>query len=179
MFFICCFSVTQLCLTLFNPMDCSMPGYPAFHHLLELGQTDVHWVNDAILLSHPLLSSVRRWNQSILKEINPDYSLQGLILKLQYFGHLIWKADSLENTLILGKIEGRRRSVSQSFSSGFNQKSTMWHWTCHLACLRLSFTSDCKYDYEFFNVRSSYVYLWICKYLIIQQILNAKEKQSR
>ena len=53
----------------------------------------------------------RRSNQSILKEINPEYSLEGLMLKLklQYFGHLIRKTDSLEKTLMLGKIEGRRR----------------------------------------------------------------------
>ena len=53
----------------------------------------------------------RRSNQSILKEINPDYSLEGLMLKLklQYFGHLRWRTDSLEKTLLLGKIEGRRR----------------------------------------------------------------------
>ena len=43
------------------------------------------------------------------KEINPEYSLEGLMLKLQYFGHLMQRADSLENTLMLGKIEGRRR----------------------------------------------------------------------
>ena len=55
--------------------------------------------------------TARRSNQSILKEINPEYSLEGLMLKLklQYFGHLIQKADSLEKTLMLGKIEGRRR----------------------------------------------------------------------
>ena len=53
----------------------------------------------------------RRSKQSILKEINPEYSLEGLMLKLklQYFGHLIWRADSLEKTLMLGKTEGRRR----------------------------------------------------------------------
>ena len=51
----------------------------------------------------------RRSNQSILKEINPEYSLEELILKLQYFGHLMWRANSLEKTLMLGKIEGRRR----------------------------------------------------------------------
>ena len=51
----------------------------------------------------------RRSNQSILKEINPEYSLEGLMLKLQYFGHLMRKADSLEKTLMLGKIKGRRR----------------------------------------------------------------------
>ena len=55
--------------------------------------------------------TARRLNQSILKEISPEYSLEGLRLKLklQYFGHLIWRADSLEKTLMLGKFEGRRR----------------------------------------------------------------------
>ena len=59
-----------------------------------------------------VLWSAKRSNQSILKEINPEYSLEGLMLKLklQYFGHLMQRADSLENTLMLGKIEaGRRR----------------------------------------------------------------------
>ena len=57
----------------------------------------------------------RRSNQSILKEINPEYSLEGLMLKLklQYFGHLTWRANSLEKTLMLGKIECRRRSRTQ------------------------------------------------------------------
>ena len=59
--------------------------------------------------------TARRSNQSILKQISPEYSLEGLILKLnlQYFGHLIWRADSLETTLMLGKIEGRRRMRQQ------------------------------------------------------------------
>ena len=53
-----------------------------------------------------------RSNQSMLKEVNPEYSLEGLMLKLklQYFGYLVWRTDSLEKTLMLGKIEGRRRS---------------------------------------------------------------------
>ena len=55
----------------------------------------------------------RRSNQSILKEINPEYSLEGLMLKLQYFDHMIWRTDSLEKTLMLGKIEGRRRRRQQ------------------------------------------------------------------
>ena len=54
--------------------------------------------------------TVRRSNQSILKEINPEYSLEGLKLKLQFFGHLMGRANSLEKPLMLGKIEGRRRS---------------------------------------------------------------------
>ena len=53
--------------------------------------------------------TARRSNQSILKEINPKYSQEGLMLKLQYFGYLIRRANSLEKTLILGKTEGRRR----------------------------------------------------------------------
>ena len=57
----------------------------------------------------------RRFNQSILKDINPEYSLEGLILKLklQYFGHVMRRADSLEKTLMLEKIEGRRRRAQQ------------------------------------------------------------------
>ena len=57
----------------------------------------------------------RRSNQSILKEISPEYSLEGLMLmlKLQYFGHLMRRTDSLENTLMLEKIEGRRRKGQQ------------------------------------------------------------------
>ena len=56
--------------------------------------------------------TARRSNQSILKEINPEYSLEGLMLKLkfQYFGHVIQRANLLEKTLMLGKIEGRKRS---------------------------------------------------------------------
>ena len=59
--------------------------------------------------------TVRRANQSILKEISLEYSLKGLILKLklQYFGHLMQRADSLEKTLMLGKTEGRRRRGQQ------------------------------------------------------------------
>ena len=57
--------------------------------------------------------TVGRSNQSVLKEINPDYSLEGLRLKLQYFGHLIRRADSFEKTLMLGGIEGRRRRGRQ------------------------------------------------------------------
>ena len=53
--------------------------------------------------------TARRSNQSILKEISPEYSMEGLMLKLQYFGHLMQRTDSLEKTLMLGKIEGRSR----------------------------------------------------------------------
>ena len=57
--------------------------------------------------------TAKRSNQSILKEISSEYSLEGLMLKLQYFGHLMGRSDSLEKTLMLGKIEGRRRRGQQ------------------------------------------------------------------
>ena len=64
--------------------------------------------------------TARRSNQSILKEINSEYSLEGLMLKLklQYFGPLIWRTDSLEKTLMLGKIEGRRRRQRMRWLDG-------------------------------------------------------------
>ena len=60
--------------------------------------------------------AARKSNQSIVKEISPEYSLEGLMLKLklQYFGHLMWRTDSLEKTLMLGKIKGRRRRGLQT-----------------------------------------------------------------
>jgi len=69
--------------------------------------------------------TARRSNQSILKEINPEYFLEGLMLKLklQYFGHLMWRTDSFEKTLILGKIEGGRRRGPQRIRwVGWNQQ---------------------------------------------------------
>ena len=78
------------------------------------------WIIDAFepwcwrrLLRVPWIA--RRSNQSVLKEISPEYSLEGLMLslKLQYFGHLMWTADSFEKTLMLGKIEGRKRRGQQ------------------------------------------------------------------
>ena len=73
--------------------------------------------------------TARRFNQSILKEISPEYSLEGLMLKLKlkYFGHLMSRADSLEKTLMLGKIEGRRRRGQQKMRwlDGINDSMDM------------------------------------------------------
>ena len=73
--------------------------------------------------------TARRSNQSILKEISPEYSLEGLMLKLklQYFGHLMQRIDSLEKTLMLGKIEGRRRGDDRGWDGWM--ASPTW-WTC-------------------------------------------------
>ena len=84
--------------------------------------------------------SARRSSQSILKKISPEYSLEDLMLKLklQYFGHLVWRTDSLEKTLMLGKIEGRRRRGRQRMrwldgitdSTDFSlMSSRSWWWT--------------------------------------------------
>ena len=71
--------------------------------------------------------TTRRSNQSILKEIIPEYSLEGLMLmlKLQYFGHLIQRTDSFEKTLMLGKIEGRRRGRQMIWLDGITSSMDM------------------------------------------------------
>ena len=93
-----------------------------------------HWRIDAFelwcwsrLLRVPW--TARRSNQSILKEISPAYSLEGLMLKLklQYLGHLLRRADSLEKTLMLGKFEGRWRRDDRGWD-GWMTSSTQWTW---------------------------------------------------
>ena len=73
--------------------------------------------------------TARRSNQSILKESSPGCSLEGLMLKLklQYFGHLMWRVDSLEKTLMLGGIEGRRRRNSRGWDD-WMASPTLWTW---------------------------------------------------
>ena len=70
----------------------------------------------------------RRWNQSVLKEINPEYSLEGLMLKLKlhYFGYMMWRADSLEKTLMLGKIDGKGDRGGSIIDSMDMNQQTLW-----------------------------------------------------
>ena len=72
--------------------------------------------------------TARRSNQSILKQISPGCSLEGLMLKLklQYFGHLMWRADSFEKTLMLGEIEGRRRRGWDGWMASATQRTWVW-----------------------------------------------------
>ena len=72
--------------------------------------------------------TARRSNQSILKEISPEYSLEGLMLKLQSFGHLMWGAKSLEKTLMLGKIEDGRRRDDRGWNGWMASLTQTWVW---------------------------------------------------
>ena len=82
-----------------------------------------------MVLEKTLESSLgsKRSNHSILKEINPEYSLEGLLVKFQYFGHLMQKADSLEKTVILGKMRGRGEAGNRA-GGGWMVLPTQW--TC-------------------------------------------------
>ena len=88
-----------------------------------------NWENNQLLVWMMLFWTARRSNQSILKEIDPEYSLEGLMLKLklQYFGHLVRRADSFEKTLTLGKIEGRRRRGDRGWDA-WMASLTQWTW---------------------------------------------------
>ena len=101
-----------------NPYSQSYGFYSSHVQMWELDHKESwvprNWCFWTVVLEKTLErvpGTARRYNQSILKEISPKYSLEGLMLKLklQYFGHLMWRTDSLEKTLMLGKIEGRRR----------------------------------------------------------------------
>ena len=95
-----------------------------------------HWRTDAFELwcwrrLLRVLWTARRSNQSILKEISPGCSLEGLMLKLklQYFGHMMWRADSFKKTLILGKIEGRRRGDDRGWDgrmASLTRRTWVW-----------------------------------------------------
>ena len=80
------------------------------------GWVQKNWCFQSVVCWRRLLWATwtaRKSNQSILKEINTEYSLEGLMLRLQYFGHLMWRADSLEKALMLGNTEGKRRRGRQ------------------------------------------------------------------
>ena len=118
-----------------------------------------------------VLWTARRSNQSILKEISPDYSLEGLMLKLklQHFGHLMQRTNSLEKTLMLGRIEGRRKRGRQRMRwlDGINNLMDMslsklgsWWWTGKLGMLQSMGLQKVRHDWVT-EQSDTYMYVWI------------------
>ena len=96
----------------------------------EEGWAPDNWCFWTVVLEKTLESlpwTARRSNQSILKDISPGCSLEGLMLKLQFFGHLMWRADSLEKTLMLGKIERRGEGDNRGWDC-WMASLTQWTW---------------------------------------------------
>ena len=93
------------------------------------GWVPKNWCFWTVVLRKTLESPLDCKNQSILKEINPEYSLEGLMLKLQYFGHLMQRANSLEKILMLGRTEGRRRGDDRGWDGWMaSQTQRTWVW---------------------------------------------------
>ena len=123
-----------------------------------------------------MYSGPRRANQSVLKEISPEYSLEGLMLKLklQYFGHLMWRANSFEKTLMLGKIEGRRRrgqkrmrwldGITDSMDMGLGELRKLvmdreaWHAVVHVVAKSQTWLRDWT---ELNNVLHFGLFYWL------------------
>ena len=106
-FMICCLSIAHLCLTLYDPLDCSIPGLPVLHYLLEFAQTHVYWIHDTILPSHPLsLSSPPAHNlsqnQGILQWVSCLHQVAKVLeLQFQYqSSQRIFRVDFLQDWLV-------------------------------------------------------------------------------
>ena len=131
-----------------------------------------------------VLGTARRSNQSILKEISPEYSLEGLMLKLklQYFGYLMWRTDSFEKTLMLGKIEGRRRRGQQRLGwlDGITDSMEMilrsWWWTGKPGVLQSMVLQIVGHNWVtelIVNDQNSFQWFWVDGFILVG---NMEEK---
>ena len=116
--------------------------------------------------------SARGSDQSILKDISPEYSLEGLMLKLQYFGYLMWRTDSLEKTLMLGKIEGRRRRDDRGWDGWMASPwigSRSWWWTAKSGLLQSMVSQRVRHDWSDLAAAAvlHYIYIYIHTYIYI------------
>ena len=129
----CCCSVAQSCLTLCNPMDCSMPGFPVLHYLEEFAQPHVHWVNDDIQPSHPLspllllssvFPSIRVFSSESALDIRwPQYWSFSFSPSNKYSGLISLRMDRLD----LLAVQGTLKSLLQHHSS---KASILWTELC-------------------------------------------------
>ena len=128
----CCCSVAQSCLTLCNPMDCSMPGFPVLHYLEEFAQPHVHWVNDDIQPSHPLspllllpsvFPSIRVFSSESALDIRwPQYWSFSFSPSNKYSGLISYKIDWFDLA-----VQGTLKSLLQHHSS---KASILWTELC-------------------------------------------------
>ena len=123
--------------------------------------------------------TARRSNQSILKETSPEYSLEGLMLKFRYFGHLMWRTDSLGKTLMLWKIEGRRKmgrqrmrwldGITDSMDMSLN-KLWSWWWTGKpgkVQSVGLQGSEMTEWSNWYINKPACFIFKKICTYLSV------------
>ena len=147
-----CCSATQLCPTLWDPMSCSMPGFPVLHHLLELAQTPVHWVSDAIQPSHPLLfllllplifPSIRIFsNESVLRIRWPNHWSFSFSISLssEYSGLISFRIDWLDLLAVQGTLNSRLQHQDNLCSPVFSFLSCTHVVWIHSVCIWLSTT---------------------------------------
>ena len=117
----------DMLLSFLEPLSCSSSHHPEVMMILiqdKVKKAEGRTIDAFKLWCRRILLrvpwTVRRLNQSVRKEINPEYLLEGMMLRLQYFGHVMWRANSFEKTLMLGKTEGRRRRLTED-------KRVEWH----------------------------------------------------
>ena len=134
----CCCLVAKLCPTICNPMDCSMPGFPVLHCLLELVQTHVHWVSDAIQLSHPLSSPSPAFNlsqhQGLFQWVGSSHQVAKVLeiqlqhqhrLSNEYLGLTSFKIDWFDLLAVQGTLKSLFQHHIQKHQF-FSAQTSLW-----------------------------------------------------